>query len=318
MTRHTPIIEERFRRVVAGLSAAQLRRLPSRHLAARTPRPGRARGQCERLRRQLNGRLTRGCDAIRLKVTCLRRVTARTPRAGLLLAFSLALLPSSLPAARQASHVVHAIDFTGPPAGDAVARLKNRGYKLRLDAEALNPRFSGKGLLLSTDGEEAGLFIRPLRLPVADAVRVIWGVERYPEGADWEDGVYRAPIAVMVFFGDEKLGSGNFFVPNAPYFVSLFLSENAHPGKAYTGRYYREGGRYFCQPCNPPTEQTVTTVFDLDTAFRKAFGKSSVPPVTSFAFQMNTEDTRGGARAYLKRVEFLSESLPDRRLGLRQ
>jgi hypothetical protein len=31
------------------------------------------------------------------------------------------------------------------------------------------------------------------------------------------------------------------------------------------------------------------------------------PPITSFAFQMNTEDTQGGAKAFLRKIEFLSK-----------
>jgi hypothetical protein len=206
-----------------------------------------------------------------------------------------------------APEVVYAIDFTGKPAGDAVDWLEDNGYELRLDAEALAPRFSEKGLLLSTEKPEAGLFARKMNLPDASRIRVTWGVEHYPEGADWENGVYRVPIAVMVSFGDEKVSSGSWYVPNAPYFISVFLSENAQPAKAYTANYYNKGGRYFCQPCTPPIGDTVTTEFDFAEAFRKEFDQTEVPPITSFSFQMNTEDTDGQARAYIERVEFLRE-----------
>lgn len=202
--------------------------------------------------------------------------------------------------------VVHVIDFTGRPTGDAVGWLQDNGYELRMDAKALNPRFSEKGLVLSTDGREAGLFARELKLTEASRIRVTWGVERYPEGADWENGVYRVPIAVMISFGEKEIESGSWFVPDAPYFISLFLSKNAEPGKAYTANYYHEGGRYFCQPCTPPEGETVTTEFDLDNAIRNEFDQSEVPAITGFSFQMNTEDTRGGAKAYIKRVEFLA------------
>jgi hypothetical protein len=206
------------------------------------------------------------------------------------------------------SKVVYAIDFTGQPSGKAVDWLEKQGFELRLKAKALDPRFTEEGLMLSTDGQRAGLFARKLDLPRADRIRVVWGVERYPEGADWNGGVYRVPIAVMVSFGEEEIESGSFFVPDAPYFISLFLSQNADPGKPYVANYYHKGGRYFCVPCSAPVGETVTTEFDLVEAFRAEFGQAEVPPITSFSFQMNTEDTKGGARAYLSRVEFLADA----------
>ena len=206
------------------------------------------------------------------------------------------------------SRVVYAIDFTGQPQGKAVDWLEQQGFELRFRAKALDPRFTGEGLMLSTDGRLAGLFARKLDLPRADRIRVVWGVESYPEGADWNGGVYRVPIAVMVSFGEEEIESGSFFVPDAPYFISLFLSQNADPGRPYVANYYHKGGRYFCVPCNAPTGETVTTEFDLIEAFQEEFGQTEVPPITSFSFQMNTEDTRGGARAYLSKVEFLVDA----------
>ncbi len=203
------------------------------------------------------------------------------------------------------SEVARVIDFTEKPNGSAVDWLSENGYELRLDAESLDPRFSEKGLVLSTDGRTTGLMERNIELSDVGQIRVTWGVEEYPKGADWEDEVYRVPIAIMVSFGDKEIGSGSIFVPNAPYFISLFLSRNAEPGKAYTANYYEKGGRYFCQPCTPPEGKTVTTEFDLESAFRNQFDKYEVPPITGFGIQMNTSDTRGGARAYLKRVEFI-------------
>jgi len=209
-------------------------------------------------------------------------------------------------ASESQTSVVHVIDFTARASGKAVDWLRQEGYELELDADALDPRFTDKGLVLSTDGQQAGLIARELDLRDAGRIRVTWGVERYPKGANWEKGVYRVPIAVMVSFGDKDVGSGSLLVPNAPYFISLFLSENARPGKAYTANYYKKGGRYFCQPCTPPAGQTVTTEFDLHAGFRESFDSSEVPPITRFGFQMNTKDTKGGAEAHIQRVEFLA------------
>ena len=77
--------------------------------------------------------------------------------------------------------------------------------------------------------------------------------------------------------------------------------------EAYTGKYYKTGGRYFCTPCGVPVGERVVTEFDLDQAFRMQFGQTVVPPISRFGFQMNTKGTSGGAKAFLEKVEFFSE-----------
>lgn len=67
------------------------------------------------------------------------------------------------------------------------------------------------------------------------------------------------------------------------------------------------GGRYYCTPCNQPVGEAVTTEFKLDEAFKRRFDVTPVPPISSFGFQMNTKDTKGGARAFLQTVEFLGK-----------
>lgn len=216
----------------------------------------------------------------------------------------LALLAASPAWSGGEDEALHTIDFTAPPDGEAMPWLRDH-FELRRSAEDLSAQFTDRGLVLSTEDNIAGLFARELDLSGAERVRVTWGVDRYPEGANWETGTYRVPIAIMISFGDKDIGSGSLFVPNTPYFISLFLSENAEPGKAYTANYYHKGGRYFCDPCNPPAGERVTTTFNLTETFKRTFDKQAVPPITGFSFQMNTEDTTGGARAFIERVEFL-------------
>jgi len=216
----------------------------------------------------------------------------------------LVLLPAAV--AVHAEEVVHRFDFTDPADGDATGWLKERGFELKRSAKRLNPHFENGRLVLETDGNEVGLIVRELNLADAERVRIRWGVDRYPQGADWAAQVYRVAIAAMISFGDKKISSGSFVVPNAPYFIGLFLGEKEQEGHAYTAQFYREGGRYFCTPCQPATGETVTTEFNLEEAFREQFDVSPMPPISSFGFQMNTEDTRGGARSFLKTVEFIS------------
>ena len=206
---------------------------------------------------------------------------------------------------RAADRVLYTVDFSKQPDGDALAWLKAQGFAFHLDAVELAPRFQNGRLVLETVTEVAGVFVQTLNLPGARRLRVRWGVDRYPQGADWGKGVNRLPIAIMVSFGQEKMASGSVFLPDAPYFLGVFLGEKEQETQVYTGMYYKKGGRYFCQPCGMKPGQTVVTEFDLERHFKAQFQQNALPPVSSFSFQMNTTDTKGGARAFLVSVEFL-------------
>ena len=202
---------------------------------------------------------------------------------------------------------LHTIDFSGQPDGPAEEWLKQQGFTLRLDADDLQPHFKDNRLVLHTSRQKAGLFELPLHMSQVKRIRIHWGVERYPRGADWSQGITAVPIAVMTTFGTKRIKSGSLFVPNAPYFIGLFLGEKERANRAYTGNYYKIGGRYFCTPCGVPVGERVVTEFDLDRGFRAQFGQTVVPPISRFGFQMNTKGTSGGAKAFLEKVEYLSE-----------
>ena len=215
------------------------------------------------------------------------------------------LLLSSATMVGAASRIIYRVDFSSQPDGDAVAWLTRQGFAFHLKAHELAPRFEQGRLVLETATETAGGFVQTLHVPGVRRLRVRWGVDRYPQGADWAKGVYRVPIAVMVSFGEDKMDSGSLFIPNAPYFLSVFLGAHEQEGRAYTARYYQQGGRYFCQPCRVPPGQTVVTEFDLETQFTEQFQQTVLPPVSRVGVQMNTTDTTGGARAFLMSIELL-------------
>lgn len=219
------------------------------------------------------------------------------------LAFSLSV--SAYDAPHFPESVIYAIDVSGQPDGPAEQWLYAQGFELKLDADALNPHFQDNRLYLETDDQEAGLFVKKLALPDVTHIRIHWGVERYPPGADWENGVNAVPIAVVVSFGNKKLDSGAFYIPDAPYFIGVFLGEKENQDKAYVGKYYQQGGRYFCVPCGASPGELVVTELDLEKAFEAHFPRT-LPTLTSFGFQMNTKNTEGGAVAFLEKVEFLS------------
>jgi len=218
----------------------------------------------------------------------------------------------SAPAVFADAKILHAIDFTGQENGSAVEWLKQNGFELELAASELNPRFENDALVISTHKEHAGLF--GLKFNTQDyihdvkRIEIVWGVNKYPEGADWDNGINSVPIAVMFSFGTEKLSSGlPLGIKAAPYFLSPFIGLKEEQDKMYIGKLWREGGRYFCVAAGDQTGKTITTDFEVDTRFKDTFKHDKTPPITALAFQKNTANTKGGSEAFIKRITFLSE-----------
>lgn len=220
------------------------------------------------------------------------------------------LLQKTTVASESAGNVLYTIDFSDRPNGTAIDWLKQNGYIIELDAIELNPRFENGQLVLSTDDKVAGIigkwFGGNNQLYGVERVRIEWGVTRFPEGANWEADNNRVALAVMVFFGTEKLSSGlPFGVNAAPYFFSPFVARMEPAGKMYVGTLYQQGGRYFSVAAPNTSSVLFSTDFEVQQRFRQVFGKSDVPAISGIAFQMNTKDTKGGAVAAIRRITFI-------------
>lgn len=213
------------------------------------------------------------------------------------------------PCPGSAQEVIYTIDFSTQPSGDAIPWLKANGYEFKLGFENLSPTFRDGALHLKTDVPEAGLagiiFEEGKELSRVKSVRIEWGVETFPEGADWEKGIKRLPIALMISFGRERLPSGFWFSP-APYFISPFIGKNETEGKAYTGRFWTEGGRYLCTKMEKEGAPIVTVVA-LEQQFKTLFAKSEVPSISAIGMQMNSKGTAGKAAAWIKKIQFLGD-----------
>lgn len=211
-----------------------------------------------------------------------------------------------------AADVIYTFDFTTQESGNAIPWLKQQGFQFKLGFEALQPRFEDGALVLRTERPEAGLlgYIFPTgkELPGVQRLRIVWGVSKFPEGADWERGINRTAIAVMVSFGHERISSGlPFGLFAAPYFISPFIGAKEIEGKIYTGRFWKKGGRYVCIK-SPNIGDVVVSDLNVDQLFKRAFDKTVTPPVTAIGIQMNTKGTEGKAAAFIKKIEFLRES----------
>lgn len=196
--------------------------------------------------------------------------------------------------------VLYSIDFT-KMAGDPQKVLKQKGFEMLLDTRKFNMHFEpAKGLVIETDKKQTALFGVRFKKPLAGAVSatIEWGVERFPSGANWSGGNNRLAIGTLIALGTEKFSSGVPFVQKAPYFFGPFIGEKEQPGKRYLGKLYKRSGRYYCVA----NKKGVTvTRFDIAGSFQKEFGKP-LPPLVALGFQMNTKDTTGGAKAFVKKI----------------
>lgn len=211
--------------------------------------------------------------------------------------------------AHAGTKLIHSIDFSKQPEGNAIPWFEQRGYLLKLDALDLDVTFNDNRLNLETKEEKTGIIGLQLKpenfLQDVRFIEIEWGVVRQPKGANWENGNNRVPIALMFFFGTEKISSGlPFGINSAPYFLSPFIGLNEQSGKVYTGKLYKEGGRYICVAVTPGSDEVIKSRIKVDPRFLKLFSKNQIPPITGVAFQMNTMDTEGGAHAFIRKIDF--------------
>ena len=109
---------------------------------------------------------------------------------------------------------------------------------------------------------------------------------------------------VYVYFGDKKLSSDSIFIPDAPYFLGLYLGESDPLNKPFIGKHFKEGGRFICL-ANPKPGETITSEFNLDKGFKECFGKDkSLPFVSALALEVETSNT-GPSIGFIKKIEFL-------------
>ena len=205
--------------------------------------------------------------------------------------------------------VLYTLDFAAQKDGDAKEWLASRGFKFLLDAKAFSMKFSDGKLVIETSGQKAGIlgmeFPSGKYLNNIGSAKIEWGVDKFPQGANWADGNNRLAIGVFFVLGTERLSSGlPFGVNAAPYFLCPFIGQKEKVGQRYLGSLYKKGGRYYC--VSSKKGSTVVTHFNIDQKFQQEF-KKKTPPLTAFAFQANTKDTTGGSKAFIKRITFYSK-----------
>jgi len=203
------------------------------------------------------------------------------------------------------SKVLYTLDFSKQKDGDAMAWMQAKGFQFLLDSKELNLRFSKGRLTFETKDSIAGLFGVRFKNGISNvgSVLIEWGVEKFPKGADWSKGNNRVAIGAVFVMGKERFTSGIPFVKSVPYFLAPFIGEKESVGKQYTGKLYKKSGKYYCVSDKAGLKKTR---FNIDQKFKTSFG-AKVPALTAFAFQMNTKNTDGGAKAFIKKITFYSK-----------
>ena len=206
--------------------------------------------------------------------------------------------------------VIFFIDFTDYHEGSIDKWLKDKGFELRggvRNRKKLDMNVSNKGLELEAKKNMMGIMLNEgVDLNEFSSIRLNWGIIKYPEGASYEQGILNEALMVIVFFGYDKISSGHFLIPNAPYFVGFFLGKDEKVGKSYVGRYFQKSGRYVCLG-NPKPGEMVISVRELISGFKQYYEKDEIPCISGIGLSIDTTKSSGGGKAgvFIKSIEFL-------------
>ena len=191
------------------------------------------------------------------------------------------------------------LDFSDYRGGPVAEWLAAKGFEAKEDAQdedKLRLGVDDGALVLAAKEPVFGLLVNEeLDLEDYSRLRIEWGVQQFPKGASYDDGVNNEAVMVMVFFGDETRDSGSLFVPDIPYFIGFFLCSDDRTGHPYVGRYHQENGRYICLD-RPAPGETVISELEVARAFELLFGAPEAPPISGIAISSDTSSSEGNGR----------------------
>ena len=228
-----------------------------------------------------------------------------------LMAFFL-LLFISVSAVAESKKLAHIIRFNDYEQGSEEDWLQGKGFKFKEDAQRrdrIDLEVNNGTLVIEAKRRAFGIMPNEtVNVPEFTYVEIDWGINKFPLGASYEQGVRNEAIMVMIFMGDERLPSGSIFIPDSPYFIGLYLCHGDdrvnHP---YIGSYYKKSGRYVCGD-SPSMGETVTTRFNLLESYRLYFDKErdDDPGISGLAIALDTKKAGGGGKssAFIREIRF--------------
>jgi hypothetical protein len=203
---------------------------------------------------------------------------------------------------------VYEIDLTDYQSGPIDSWLMSKGFVREGDAKGdgkIAFTADADGLKIDVLRRARGFLINKRINAGYSTVEIEWGVNRFPAGASYEKQVNNEAIMVQVFLGAKKFASGSMFVPDVPYFVGLFLCENDPIGRAFTGHYFTQSGRYVCLD-SPDRGATVVSSYDLRAGSRTMFGPAVSGDVSGFAISADTTSSGNGrSTAFIRKIRFI-------------
>jgi hypothetical protein len=214
------------------------------------------------------------------------------------------------PADRSVPAITWVIDFADYAGGSIEAWLDTKGFRLEHGAEdpaALALSHHAGALVFEAKQPVRGFLVNDqVKLASFSTIRITWGIIKYPTGASYARQVNNEALMLYISFGQDEVPSGHVLIPARPYFIGLFLGQEDQLDTPYQGRYFHEGGRFVCLG-HPPPHDTVTSEFDLRTAFQTYFHKADVPMISGISLGVDTfaSGEGGTAAAYIHRIEFL-------------
>lgn len=208
--------------------------------------------------------------------------------------------------------LAHVIRFSDYEIGSEEDWLLGKGFEFQKGARRrnlINLEVNNDSLVVETKRRAFGIMINEtVNVPEFTFIEIDWGINKFPEGASYEQGVRNEALMVIIFMGDERLPSGSLFIPDSPYFIGLYLCHGDdrinHP---YVGSYFKKSGRYVCGD-RPTVGEMVTTRFNLLDAYRSYFDKEGDddPAISGLALAIDTKKAwnRGKSSAFIKEIRF--------------
>jgi len=205
---------------------------------------------------------------------------------------------------------LHVFDFARRDVAPAYGWLAASNFELERhadDRDRIELSQDDGGLHVRVKKPSFGLVLHELDLPGARHLELQWGVSDFPDGASYERGIDNEAIMVYVFFGHERLPSGELFIPDSPYFIGFYLCppDADAVDEPYAGHHYKKTGRYICM-AHPDEGEIVSTRVDLEEEFRHSFDRPFVPVVSGVSIEVDTTDSGndGHAAAFIRRMAF--------------
>ena len=212
----------------------------------------------------------------------------------------------------ESSKLVYIISFNDYETGSEEDWLIGKGFQLKQDAQRRNLidlEIRNDSLVVEAKRRAFGIIPNEtVNVPEFTYVEIDWGVDKFPEGASYEQGVRNEAIMLVIFMGDERQSSGSMFIPDSPYFVGLYLCHgDDRIDYPYVGSYFKKSGRYVCGD-RPALGEMVTTRFNLLEAYRSYFDKErdDDPAISGLAMALDTKKAGDGGKssAFIREIRF--------------